>query len=369
LCQPIVRLGNLTGVVYLENSQMAGAFTPQRVHVVEVLSAQAGVSLENARLYDELEQRVQIRTRELRDAQARLVRLERDATEAKMAGGFAHEMRNALAGTKMVVYKALGRLNVPERGIPAIRAEALRLLRERFEPMLPADARPGFAHVVHQLAETDRQLSAILGVIAEGAERALGVTERILEYAQLGKENPGQAPFSVGEVARQVVAALTERAAPFEVGMAFDGADTMRGSPKHFRQLLSQLVANSIDAMESSGPHRAKRIDISGRRTDGRYELKVQDSGCGIRESDLPRVFEPFFSTNPSTGRGLGLSMASKITSLYGGNIRLESRLGEGTTVTVSFPVRDGADGEVTQLGGPSPARSEPDWPRSSIST
>ncbi|HET6345661.1 MAG TPA: GAF domain-containing protein, partial [Myxococcota bacterium] len=96
LCTPMLHQGKLKGVLYLENNIIPGAFTAERLLIVDVLAAQAAVAIANARLYEGLEEAVAERTQQLSEAHAQLLRLERASTEVQMAGGFAHEMRNAL---------------------------------------------------------------------------------------------------------------------------------------------------------------------------------------------------------------------------------------------------------------------------------
>ena len=108
LCMPVTHQGKLVGLLYLENNLTEGAFTPSRLEILRLLSSQVAISIENSRLYGHLEDKVRERTAELREAQAKLIRFERDATERRMAGGFAHEVRNALAGARLVLEKVLG---------------------------------------------------------------------------------------------------------------------------------------------------------------------------------------------------------------------------------------------------------------------
>ena len=96
LCIPMLQQGRLRGVLYLENRLTPRAFGRDRLVLIEMLAAQAAISLENSELYADLEKKVEERTGQLRAAQAKLLRVQQQATEVQMAGGFAHEMRNAL---------------------------------------------------------------------------------------------------------------------------------------------------------------------------------------------------------------------------------------------------------------------------------
>jgi PAS domain S-box-containing protein len=100
--------------------------------------------------------------------------------------------------------------------------------------------------------------------------------------------------------------------------------------------LFLSLLSNALDAVPDGG-HIAVRC---GRTNAGRIEVRVADEGCGIAPSQLPHVFEPFYtSKGPGKGTGLGLAIARNIVVEHGGSIRLESEPGRGTVASVELPV------------------------------
>lgn len=108
---------------------------------------------------------------------------------------------------------------------------------------------------------------------------------------------------------------------------------------ERMRQLFVILIDNALKYTEQG------RVTLTCRRTHNGIEVKVQDTGIGIAEEDVPHVFDRFFRADKarhraSGGTGLGLSIAKWIVEVHGGKIWLDSRLGEGTTVHVLFPVR-----------------------------
>jgi signal transduction histidine kinase len=80
-------------------------------------------------------------------------------------------------------------------------------------------------------------------------------------------------------------------------------------------------------------------LTLASRREAGRIGLEVSDTGIGIPEELLPRLFEPFFTHGKPRGLGLGMTIARKIVEEHGGEVRLESRSGEGTRVTLWMPL------------------------------
>ena len=103
--------------------------------------------------------------------------------------------------------------------------------------------------------------------------------------------------------------------------------------PKLFRQVLNNLVQNSIAAMPSGGI-----LWLSTAVKGEHFVLSIADSGTGMDEQTVSRIFEPYFTTK-AQGTGLGLTMVYKIIKEFGGDISVKSFPGEGTVFTLSFPI------------------------------
>jgi two-component system sensor histidine kinase HydH len=104
-------------------------------------------------------------------------------------------------------------------------------------------------------------------------------------------------------------------------------------------QVLLNLYLNAVEAMEAGGK---LRVSAAAEPEGRSLEIRVSDTGCGIRPEDLPQIFEPYFTTRPG-GTGLGLAIAHNVVGAMGGTIQVESRPGEGATFTLRLPV-DAAD-------------------------
>jgi signal transduction histidine kinase len=105
------------------------------------------------------------------------------------------------------------------------------------------------------------------------------------------------------------------------------------------QQAFINLMTNSIDAMREA--RRDGTIDVAARLTagDGQVEIVFRDTGAGIPPNVVDRIFDPFFSTKDvGHGTGLGLYLTHQIVEQHGGTIRVESKVGEGTTVTIRLP-------------------------------
>ncbi len=109
--------------------------------------------------------------------------------------------------------------------------------------------------------------------------------------------------------------------------------------PGHIKQILLNLIKNAEEAMVPDGK---KLITISTAQENGSVNLKIKDTGCGIEDKIKDKVFSHLY-TSKKEGSGFGLSICRQIAKKYNGNIKLESEAGKGTTVTVSFPVKNNA--------------------------
>ena len=102
-----------------------------------------------------------------------------------------------------------------------------------------------------------------------------------------------------------------------------------------FRQMLLNLLKNAVNSMQKGGK---LSINLSWELMHNRLKLIVEDSGSGIKQDDIDKIFNPFFTTNAS-GSGLGLAIVGKILDLHNGKIDVESVEGKGTKFTLRLPI------------------------------
>jgi two-component system, NtrC family, sensor histidine kinase PilS len=105
------------------------------------------------------------------------------------------------------------------------------------------------------------------------------------------------------------------------------------------RQVIWNLILNAVQAMPERG---VLTVEARQTRFEGRdgAEIMIGDTGCGIRDRDLPKIFEPFYTTR-DTGTGLGLAVVNRIMETYGGRINMQSEPGKGTVFTIWLPARE----------------------------
>jgi signal transduction histidine kinase len=135
-----------------------------------------------------------------------------------------------------------------------------------------------------------------------------------------------------------LVAPDLQRKAQMLACHACDSSLTVRADPEKLRQILLNLVGNAIKFTPAGG-----RITLSAVRDGDLVRMSVSDTGIGIPADQLARVFEPFFQvergpTRRFPGVGLGLAIARDLARAMHGDVELESRVAEGTTVSVALP-------------------------------
>jgi histidine kinase len=339
LCAPLLRKGEVMGVLYLENNLVAGAFTRERAELASVLCAQAAISIGNALLYADLEQEVIARTRELREAQARIAQLEKKAAESHIAGGFAHEMRNALAVTKLVLAKVYrgGDANGEPWSVCLDNSQKMMEVFLRVRDHVPEETLDDISALLAEMNKGEAQVDASLRNISKSVERGLGITGYILKYARVGADQPGSDVISV----QALVSSLHDDFDANRITVEVDVPPgcTLTGDDVHFSSILSNLIINARDAIvELTDVEQPRQIWIRAEDTADSVILSVIDTGVGVPRELHEKIFEPFFSTKPSTGTGLGLDMVRKLTSIYDGTIEIDSTPMCGATFRLTFP-------------------------------
>ena len=305
LCLPIVKQAKLAGLLYLENNLTAGAFTSDRIAVLELLASQAAISLEHAQLYADLqlenierkraEEELRRSEASLREAQSELARVTRLTTMGEMAASIAHEVNQPLAG---IVTNANASLRWLAGDSPNL-AEACEAIRR---------------------------------IIRDG-NRAGDVTKRI--RALFTKTRAAKEPLDLNEAIREVVV-LTEsemrrNRVLLQMLLAAD-LPPIVGDRVQLQQVVLNLILNGIEAMSTVQDH-PRELGIRTQRGEGDNEVcvGVQDSGIGLDPKSRERLFDAFHSTKPD-GLGLGLSISRSIVEGHGGRLWAVSNDGPGAT-------------------------------------
>ena len=181
-----------------------------------------------------------------------------------------------------------------------------------------------------QLSDDDREH---LDIALEELARLDKSVAEILDFAKPVKLTSEQ--IDVGELIEDAAKGLTPVLSERGVALTCESADDLviHGDSQRLRQVLANLVGNAADASKPGA-----RVTLRATpANDGQVAITVEDKGRGIGADDLPRIFEPFFTTRPD-GTGLGLAICHKVVRAHGGDIRVKSTVGEGSTFTVMLP-------------------------------
>ncbi len=173
-----------------------------------------------------------------------------------------------------------------------------------------------------------------LGVIQSQIQRVGEIVRRLLDMTR--RPQLKQEPVALNDLLDDLQQLWTPTLTAHRVDFHLDAPKNVMVSAdrKQMEQLFINLVNNAVDAMPGGG-HINLRVAPSG---EG-WNLELQDSGQGIAADVLPKVFKPMFTTKPEgKGTGLGLSICREIIRTHGGEIRIESEVGNGTTVIFSLP-------------------------------
>ncbi len=207
------------------------------------------------------------------------------------------------------------------------------------EVMTPLTISVGWVETVAKAENITEDQRQSLSTATEQIFRAASIMESMRDFSR--KKHPIKTSTDINKLIEHTLDLLIHPLRQKNIGVtrALDAQGLVEVDAEQISQVLLNLINNAIDALEPGG-----RITLSTRRIDSSLtersvEVEVKDNGAGIAPDLLEQIFEPFFSTKGSNGTGLGLSICKGIIDNHEGQIRVDSRLGRGTTFTLSLPV------------------------------
>jgi len=209
----------------------------------------------------------------------------------------------------------------------------------------PVSTIRGYAETLIDGALEDKKNAMdFLKIIHADSKRLATLINDLLELSKIESEEPSLelSPCSIGQVAERVAKNLDKLAGDKSIEIVLNvpsGVPDALANEKAIGQALSNLVDNAVKYTEEGGT-----IAISVRVDAGLVRVDVTDTGIGIPEGDLPRIFERFYRVDKARSRelggtGLGLSIVKHIAQAHGGEVHVESALGEGSTFSLTLPV------------------------------
>jgi two-component system NtrC family sensor kinase len=306
---PLKFKGQVIGTLTVLDDRPEKSFVASDVQLLELLAPQAAISIRNARLYQELERRIQAQLL----AESRLIRSARLAAVGEMAAGVAHELNNPLTSVTGFVELTLNEL-----------------------PM-------------------DSPLRSDLELVLQEAHRARGVVRRLLDFSRPVEDQRIQA--NVNELINQVLPLFQHLARTSGISLVPDlslDLPWISIDSNQIKQVLINLIHNAIQAMPQGGclticstrEQRQASERVAPSDTDESPAgddwvcIRITDTGVGIQADILERIFEPFFSTRPAgKGTGLGLSVSYGIIASHDGWIEVDSLPGQGSSFRIFLPI------------------------------
>lgn len=245
----------------------------------------------------ELERRVQERTRALQEAQEQLIAQEKLAALGQMASVVGHELRNPLAVMNNSIYFLKSKLTTAAEG-----------------------------------GAMDPKLEKHLHILEGEVVKSNTIIRDILDFARNRALNAS--PQKVDELVEKAIERIQfPPNVSLSKSMGLNGTEAMVDEDE-LRQVLVNLMENACQAMTSGGT-----LTVGTKAQGDQVQIDISDTGCGIPQEHLNKIFAPFFTTK-SRGTGLGLAVVKKVIDRHNGSIDVESKVGEGTAFHIRLPIK-----------------------------
>ncbi|MGI0483991.1 AAA family ATPase, partial [Pantanalinema rosaneae CENA516] len=332
LCTPILHQGKLTGVLYLENNLTTGAFTQDRLDILQLLAAQAAISIENARLYADLEEanrtleaKVTTRTLELEEKNRHLQQEIRERQRAQEAAQIANRTKSEF------------------------------LANMSHELRTPLNGILGYSQILKKHPALTEQQSNGLNIIHQCGEYLLTLINDVLDLSKIEAQKMELHPSTVHlpDFLANVLEICRIRAEQKQITLNYEVLcplpQLVHTDEKRLRQVLLNLLGNAVKftpvgsvtfrvgyvqpeavATAAQLPRQPERPSL-----DDKIRFEVVDTGIGIAPDQLEVIFQPFHcGSHPdhrTEGTGLGLAISRQLVELMGGKLQVHSTPGQGS--------------------------------------
>jgi len=247
-----------------------------------------------------LEHKVDERTQELKTTQSQLLHSEKLAAVGALAATVAHEINNPLTG----VYTYI------------------RLMERKID-----QGQSG--------AEDLAKYKGYLETMRREVERTTAIVQNLLDFTR--PKDPLRKPMDLVKVMEESLALISNKLSLTNIAVVKDlnPLPQIQADPAHMKQVFLNLLINACEAMDEGGTLTIRSDYHPDANT---VTMSVCDTGTGIEEKDLARIFDPFFSTKKK-GTGLGLSVVNGLVTRHSGKVEIDSAPGKGTDFRVTLPV------------------------------
>ncbi|TVR14581.1 MAG: GAF domain-containing protein [Phormidium sp. GEM2.Bin31] len=345
LLLPLCDRTQTVGALYLENSLVAGAFTGDRVQILQTLGAQAMISLENARLYRQSQdyaQQLEGSLQDLKNLQLQLIQHEKMSALGNLVAGVAHEINNPIGCISANLQPARDYLQ-----------DVMGLLQLYQDCYPNPDPRIEEEIEAIELDYIQEDFPSLLTSMETGVKRIVAISRSLRTFSRHDGTSPSL--FDLRESLDSTLLILKHRLKANEWRPAIlvekdydENLPLIECFPSQLNQVFMNLIANAIDALDETNRDRSyadiqkqpNRIQVSARPVGEEHvQVCIEDNGCGMSEGVQEQAFEHLFTTKPvGEGTGLGLSIVQQILTTHQASMKVRSRLGQGTAFELNFP-------------------------------
>ncbi len=339
LCSPILQQGKLLGIVYLENNLATAAFTHDRVELLNLLCAQAAISLENARLY----RQAQAYTQQLEASQLQIVQSEKMATLGNLVAGVAHEINNPV-----------GFLNGSITNAKDYVQDLCEYLKAYQQHQPPTGAVAELAEDIDlEFLLTD--LPKLIDSMKGATDRIKGISTSLRTFSRADMEHKVSANLHEGLESTLLILKYrlkaNEHRPAIRVSQNYGELPCIDCFPGQLNQVFMNILANAIDVFDEMAQQssfseleahpQCITIQTVTLPDQNRVEIRIQDNGKGMPEEVRTRIFDHLFTTKDvGKGTGLGLAIAHQIvTETHSGQLTVESTPGQGSEFCIQLPI------------------------------
>jgi signal transduction histidine kinase len=295
ICVPLTLRGKAIGAIQVLNKKSQEPFSNADLEILTGMSHQIAVAIENAKLYQRLEQKFELTSQELKITQEKLIRTERLAAMGNLVNGVAHEIRN------------------------------------------PITVIGGFIQRIKNLSNDNIEVNKYIDIILGETARLERLVRKVHEFAdvQSASLHPGNLESVIDKVLNRFIPLAYKQ--NVEIVRSFNNdLPLIDMDPSQLIIALSNIIENALESMHDNG-----RIELTvNKDNDHRILIIVKDTGSGIAAEEIDSIYDPFV-TSKTRGVGLGLTMVHQIVANHHGEIKITSKPSGGTTVTIFLPIRN----------------------------